>query len=257
MTVKEDKNLASAQSKPELNSYLRTLREKKGLEPGRLADILGISEKILQSLERGQPDQLPPDSYLRGILKKYARYFKLDYRELHGFFLEQFPNRFSGRTDTLPGNRFISSARNLRLLAGPSFGSWLLIVLFAYLLAQLIYLVLPIRITLRENYALAQTSPLMLQGRLRGNVKAFYVNGQRVNLQGKSFSSPLFLNPGPNSVELVAENYLGRKTITRKIIALNIMLPSPTPEINTSFIESFPSPSIEGFLEIPSTSSNF
>ncbi len=229
MTEKEEKKITTTGDQAELGLYLRALREKKGLELFRLAELLGVSEKILQALEQGQTKFLPPDSYLQGILKKYARYFRLDYNELRLLSRQQFPSRFSGAGDTLPGNRFGLPGQNLRLMVSPSLGSWVLLLLFVYLGLQIVQLVLPVRIRLQESYALSQTTPLLLQGKLQGKVRAFFINDQRVKVEDNGFSFSLFLNPGPNSVELVAENYLGRETTVRKVITLTAALVSSSP----------------------------
>lgn len=61
---------------------LKTQREKLGLSINDISLATKISPRILRALEEGQNDALPPKSFVRGFIRSYAAYLKLDPKEL-------------------------------------------------------------------------------------------------------------------------------------------------------------------------------
>ena len=61
-----------------LGEMLRSARESRGLDRGRIERDTRIRERYLSALERGAYDELPGEVYARGFLRTYARYLGLD-----------------------------------------------------------------------------------------------------------------------------------------------------------------------------------
>jgi cytoskeletal protein RodZ len=57
---------------------LRSARESRGLDRGRVERDTRIRERYLSALERGAYDELPGDVYARGFLRTYAKHLGLD-----------------------------------------------------------------------------------------------------------------------------------------------------------------------------------
>lgn len=52
---------------------LKEVREQKGIAAADVADAIKISRTCLEALENGAWDELPPDVFVRGFVKSYAR----------------------------------------------------------------------------------------------------------------------------------------------------------------------------------------
>jgi len=73
-------------------SFLRKIREQRGLELSDIAQRTRISERHLRSIEDERFDELPAAVYVRGFVGQVARILKLD----HGRAVEQYLRRFHG-----------------------------------------------------------------------------------------------------------------------------------------------------------------
>lgn len=83
MSDLSDVNEASApapmESAPlEVGTALREARERQGVSVFEVAASLKLNPRQIQALEAGQFDALPGMAFVRGFLRNYARYLKLD-----------------------------------------------------------------------------------------------------------------------------------------------------------------------------------
>lgn len=62
----------------ELGQQLQAAREDKGLSLADIENQLKIRRPILQALENGHSDELPPVAFTRGLVRKYATFLELD-----------------------------------------------------------------------------------------------------------------------------------------------------------------------------------
>lgn len=62
----------------ELGDMLRQAREKRGLSVAQVAVETHIRGKVLIALESGDYTQLPPEPFIRGLIRNYARFLTLD-----------------------------------------------------------------------------------------------------------------------------------------------------------------------------------
>ncbi|MDD3005966.1 MAG: helix-turn-helix domain-containing protein [Candidatus Pacebacteria bacterium] len=65
-----------------VGSCLKTKREELGLSLPDLSRELGIKYEYLKSLEEGDYTQLPPQVYVRGFIKSYAKHLDIDASQL-------------------------------------------------------------------------------------------------------------------------------------------------------------------------------
>ncbi|MFQ6014622.1 MAG: RodZ domain-containing protein [Anaerolineae bacterium] len=65
----------------ELGEWLRQHREERGLSLAQVEEATRIRLKYLQAMEEEDFGQLPPEVYLRGLLRQYADYLGLDPQE--------------------------------------------------------------------------------------------------------------------------------------------------------------------------------
>lgn len=78
---------------------LKAERIKKNLTVAEVANTLKLSSKIITSIESGDIDELPAKTFIRGFVKSYANYLKLD----SDLILRQFQEEM-GSTQPLPKN---------------------------------------------------------------------------------------------------------------------------------------------------------
>jgi cytoskeletal protein RodZ len=82
----------------ELGNLLREAREAKGLTLHDAQEATRINSSFLEALEAGQYDALPTPVHIRGYLRNYARYLKLDPEPL----LERYEVKRGQQTVTIP-----------------------------------------------------------------------------------------------------------------------------------------------------------
>jgi cytoskeletal protein RodZ len=61
---------------------LRRGREEAGLSLRQVSGELGIKEDYLENLENGNYHELPPQVYVRGFIKSYASFLRIDASQL-------------------------------------------------------------------------------------------------------------------------------------------------------------------------------
>jgi cytoskeleton protein RodZ len=77
--LNETSALASMDAVPlEVGRALRDARERQGISVSEVAASLKLHPRQIQALEAGQFDSLPGMAFVRGFLRNYARYLKLD-----------------------------------------------------------------------------------------------------------------------------------------------------------------------------------
>lgn len=78
---------------------LKAERLKKNLTVQDVAQSLKLSSKIINSIEAGQTENLPAKTFIRGFVKSYAQYLKIDVDQVMNQFQEEM-----GSTHPLPKN---------------------------------------------------------------------------------------------------------------------------------------------------------
>ncbi len=73
-----------------ISQMLKDEREKKGLSLHEIGMILKINPKILKAIEDNDTNQLPAKTFLRGFIKAYAQFLKLDVDSILNLFQEEY-----------------------------------------------------------------------------------------------------------------------------------------------------------------------
>lgn len=69
--------------------FLKKSREEKGLSLHEIGLALKINTKVLKAIEEADTKNLPAKTFLRGFVKSYASYLKLDVTEVLNLFAEE------------------------------------------------------------------------------------------------------------------------------------------------------------------------
>lgn len=75
-----------------LGELLRSEREKRGLSLQEIGMSLKINPKILKAIEDGDQQNFPAKTFLRGFVKSYAQYLRLDVNSALQMFQEEYGN---------------------------------------------------------------------------------------------------------------------------------------------------------------------
>lgn len=209
-----------------LGEFFAENRKLARLSLEKVSEATRIPASVLSHLENGAYDKLPPDAFLRGIVKKYAVFLGMDSRECLRRYDEE-AKRFraggciSGSADLLPANRFSAKRQSV------SFGIRELVFLVA--LGAFLYLVwqaggfvrspsIDLDPALGDN-TIARQAEFAVSGILKG-AERLTINGERIGTGARGrFSYIIELKEGENIVEFRAKDARGRTaTVIRRII---------------------------------------
>ncbi len=226
MGAKEEQKVKDKKEELSLGEFLLRIRKTRGWDLDRVVRETKILKEILLALEREEFYKLPPPVYLKGILKKYARYLKVDPDKLISLY-EKSNHRdlVSGKSDKLPHNRFFVPVAQLgrRIqLVFPRLLKWIvIIILLLYFFYEVSLLVLPPGISLLYPPAdLTTSNPELV---IRGEVwraKDLFLNGEPITFNEKGyFEEKIILEKGLNRLEIKAVGNLGKSSrVIRNII---------------------------------------
>lgn len=197
--------------------FLQEYADIKGLSPKKISDLTGVPERYIEALLAGDSPNLPPPPYVRGYISKLALVLDFDKEEMWRLYKKEFNLTGSGASDTLPINRFAIKKINKKMA----------LVIFVVLLF-LIYLgwnfnkflglpALELIYPASENLIVAQ--PLVsVEGKTDINNK-LTINGVEIYVDDDGhFQKDFSLDPGLNTVEIIASKLLGRESKTIKKI---------------------------------------
>jgi len=202
---------------------LQAGRQDRNLKINEVAKKLNINEKYLIALEEGRYGQLPRGVYEKKILREYALFLGLNYRQL----IEEYETEMNVIEPKRRKEIFSKPVIKARLLwAMPKILKNLII--FLIIAACFVYLVLrvnkiispPLLIIDRpaQNQTTRETS-LLISGRTETEAN-LTINGETV-LSDKSgnFSKEINLKNGINKIVITASKKYGRsRTIYREIL---------------------------------------
>ncbi len=205
---------------------LEEARISQNLTIDNASSILKIPAKLLLYIETGNYSNLPPEVYLRGIIKKYAAFLGLEPNKILEEYLEEFRKNIkcctSGPLDILPENRFRAGKRYVLSFGTKELGILAGLIAFFYLVLQLSQFFIPPIIDLESparDTIITNQAAFVVSGRLN-NASRLAINGERIGIDpGGRFRYLIELEEGENIVELRASNFRGKTTtIIRKII---------------------------------------
>jgi transcriptional regulator with XRE-family HTH domain len=207
-------------------AFLKKMRQEKGWTLEKISEETKILLSILKDLENDEYKNLPPPIYLKGMIKKYADFLKLDNEKVLSFYQKSNGrNLSSGKYDLPPKNRFLtyqskfsSFFKNIcpKILKYFLWGS----ILF-YFLYEASFFILPAKIILfsPDSDFTTNQQELVIYGKIiRG--KRFFIKDREISFgEDGVFNEEIVLTPGLNNIQFKVVNILGYETILiRQII---------------------------------------
>lgn len=215
-----------------LGEYLKRSRQNKGVSLALAERELKVRKDYLSLLEKEEFDKLPANVYTKGILKAYAAFLGLNYEKevlplyerergihtsVHG---EKKPSKVDVTTQ-LKSPRFVLTPKTviafivIVFVLGLGFYLWYQFSAFAS--APELSLSQP-----EEGLNLTK-SLVTVVGKTNPGIDLF-INGQKIPLEEDgSFKNQVSLQEGVNIVEVVARNKVGKETVIRR----NVMVELP------------------------------
>ncbi|BBF84229.1 putative membrane protein [Aquitalea magnusonii] len=127
----------------EVGAALKAARERAGMSLGEVADRLKLSIRQLEAIEHDDFQQLPGATFVRGFVRNYARFLRVDPEPLMARLEQQFPSAVNDVVNLVKheaqGDAVAHAAQASGLdsaqAAGGKAGKWLIIVLLLAALA--------------------------------------------------------------------------------------------------------------------------
>ena len=207
-------------------AFLKKIRQEKGWTLEKVSEETKILLSALKDLENDEYKDLPPPVYLRGMIKKYANFLKVDDKKVLELYQESNGRSLtSGEHDLFPKNRFsvyqskfISFFKNVcpKILKYLFLG----LILF-YFIYEASFFILPAKIVLYspDSDFTTYEQELIISGKVI-RAKRFFIKKQETSFgENGVFNEKIILSPGLNNIQFEAVNILGYSTVLiRQII---------------------------------------
>ena len=239
----------TSQESQKVGEILKQAREEKDISLGEISREIKVREKYLEKIEKGEYENLPPDVYARGFVKRCASFLGLDSERIvflykrerniqekisrqkpanlkakkkiksgkknnfkkRDFFKNDFTGSFSKRKLFIITPKILTFLLGVFVLAGAVFYLWHQVSSFNA--APYLYISEPADDeTISWDY-------VNIKGRTEKGAE-IKINGEAVYLDSAgNFSAEINLQEGLNTIIIEAENRFGRKvSVTRRII---------------------------------------
>lgn len=217
----------SVRKSESLGEKLSKKRVSLGYEVKDVERIIRIRAKHVEFIEASEWDKLPPDVYVRGFLRGYARFLKLDPEKVIALYLKEKGltenvKRATTKTETTKKNlnapKVIVTPKRLIFLST----AFLATVVISYIIWQIIILTAPPRLSLNtpnDNIKVADDA-IIVEGKTDAGSNVF-VNDVPIGVSPDGyFKESISLQDGVNLVKISAKNRMDKETeITRTIVA--------------------------------------
>lgn len=207
-----------------VGQILKEEREKKFYTLDEVEKFTKIRKELLQALEAGQYNKLPPATFVQGFIKNYGKFLGLNTEKLLSYFRREFsegknpPRILDSLKNPIDDKKFRLTPS--RILIGMIFT--LVAVFFIYLWFQYRFLVgSPIlEITQPVDQFTTTTNEVQILGKTDPEVKVS-INDQEIPVdQNGKFSQSIKLSENVNNIIITATSKGGKVTKIQRTIFL-------------------------------------
>lgn len=209
-----------------IGGRLKEAREKKGMSIKEAAENIQVRAGYLESLEKGDYDNLPADVYTRGFLRKYAEFLELPIQELLDFYRKErqvFDSIHNTREkkEAVSKNRFFNRVYITRKVAALLVAALIVIIVGGYFWYQIRFLLSPPDLIVDNPSQDIEVSDSTINVIGRVEYDSFVkINNQDIVLGDDGyFNQEINLKSGLNILEIKAINGLGKESrIVRRVV---------------------------------------
>ena len=195
--------------------------KERGVTLKKLAEITNISPSHIESLLRGDFDNMPSAPYFHGYLIHLGGVLDFDGEEWWAKLKKEGVIKNSGELDTLPRNRFIKQAPPKYLWA---IGAGVIVLIYLAFQAPRIFGHPTLTVIFPDaNPYVTASSTITLSGTVSGANSLYLVGGdgeteQIIVAADGSWQKGVLLGIGPNPFQISAKKFLGGETtVTEQI----------------------------------------
>lgn len=207
-----------------VGQVLKEERERKFYTLDEIERATKIRKELLEALEAGQYQKLPPPTFVQGFIKSYSKFLGLDSDKLLAIFRREFsdqkhpPRILESFSHPVDKKRIrITPARVLSVTV-----LVLVVIFFAYLWFEYRFLVgAPIlEISQPPNQFTTSLSEVTVSGRTDPEAKVS-INEQEIAVdQNGRFSQPIKLSDNVNNITISATSKSGKQTKVQRTVFL-------------------------------------
>lgn len=203
-----------------VGQLLQEARENNFYSLEEIEKATKIRKELLEALEKGQYDKLPPQTFIQGFIKNYAKFLKLDSEKLLAVFRREFAEK-----EAEVMKAFSSPPKKTRLILTPSRAVGLTVGLvflsfFTYLWIQYHQLVgAPnLAVATPQDQLTVEVPQVVVEGKTDPEAKVA-INNQDVPLSDEGvFKQEIKLSGSVNKITVSSQSKFGQKTIIERTV---------------------------------------
>ncbi|OGE32251.1 hypothetical protein A3C59_04575 [Candidatus Daviesbacteria bacterium RIFCSPHIGHO2_02_FULL_36_13] len=205
-----------------VGQLLKEEREKKFYTLDEIEKSTKIRKELLEALEMGEYEKLPPQTFVQGFIKNYGKFLELDSEKLLAVFRREFSE---GKNPP----RILESFKNpiekkwFKLTPPKVLGSvvlGLIIIFFGYLWFEYKFLVGSpfLEVIEPEDQLSISSSNITVSGRTDPEAKVS-INDQQIQVdQNGKFAQEIKLSDNSSSITVVATSQSGKQTKVERTV---------------------------------------
>jgi len=212
-----------------LGEKLKKTREASDISIEKLSTDLQIKQEYLESLEKGEYLKLPGEVFVKNFLKAYADYFQLSWKNILVQYEEEKQVFSNAEKKRVVEKSFVEVAHRKKSVTISKVIKYLIIIVIvaavvAYLGWEINNITEPPELLISEP-----ASDIILEERtieiigITTPESQVTINNQQISVDELgNFSELVSLQPGLNTIEVISQKGISRKTkITREILVNN------------------------------------
>lgn len=211
-----------------VGQILKEERERKFYTLDEIEKATKIRKELLQALEAGQYQKLPPSTFVQGFIKNYGKFLGLNSEKLLAIFRREFsegknpPRILESFSNPLDKKRFkLTPARVLSVLV-----LGLILIFFGYLWFEYRFLVGGPFLEVRQptNQLTVSSALIQVVGRTDTEAKVS-INDQEIQVDSAGkFSQEIKLSDNVNTIIIIATTKNGQQSRVERTVFLKKMI---------------------------------
>ncbi len=206
-----------------VGEILSEKRNKLGLSLEEVEKKTKIRRNLLESIEKGEWEKLPPPTFTKGFISNYGEFLGLNSPELLAFFRREYDEKKNPKLTTMAMvNHPRFAVTSTTVVVG--FISLVLLFVFGYLFIQYrSFTGAPLLdISEPKNNLKTSVSDVLVVGRTYSDA-TLKINGQDVQLSpGGAFSVAVALVDGVNELIITSSNRFGKIATVKRTVVVEI-----------------------------------
>ncbi len=208
-----------------LELFLRDRIKEKGISLKKLSDLSGVSINYIESMLRGDFENVPSMPYFRGYLIRLGEVLNFDGEAWWTKIKKEEGVRKSGPADSLPRNRFARKSP-VKIIAISS-AALILLIVFGFSLPHIVGQPSVSILTPQGNPYITSSDSVVIQGAAK-NADSVYVNNDEAPIGSDgSWQKTVLLQGGMNTFDISAKKFLGGTANVIEQIMYNAPTGSP------------------------------